>query len=144
MKKSLVQIQNGELSSQDAEAIMKSIVLDLKIMNATIKDLFLNLEIKKNENLHIKKTFYNTFTQKYWSGITVFIDKITTLFISKKELSKNEKKIVRKLIELREENKNILIFQDTDFSSEEDMKKYLKNSIENIQKIINEIKSLSR
>jgi len=65
MKKSLVQIQNGELSSQDAEAIMKSIVLDLKIMNATIKDLFLNLEIKKNENLHIKKTFYNTFTQKY-------------------------------------------------------------------------------
>lgn len=144
MKNRLIEIQNGAFNSQQAQEIMTSIVIDLKIINSTIKKLFYNLELERSEKLRIKKVYYTTFTQNYKAGISQFIDKITIIFLKKDSLSRNERNIVRKLVELREENKKLIDFPNILFNSEEDMQSYLKETILTIQSIIFKIVELSR
>ena len=143
MSFSLKEIQDKNLSSENATEIMQSIVTDLKTLNSRMKVyLEQQKEIHEKEILRQKLQYIQVGT-RISKILDSLINTLTQTLIKKETLSKKEKKIVQSLLNIRTENNKIKDFSSTNFWSKEEMKSYFQNIIQNIRNEILLIKKLS-
>lgn len=143
MERALEKIQTQPISQNDANAIMQSIVSDIKILNTRMKVYLEQEQFLAEQRLQEQKNKYIKVGTQISKLLESFIEKMTAQLIKKQELSKKEKEIVRSLLRIREQNEKIRSFSKKEFSSPEDMKSYLQSIIEQIRKEIYTIKQLT-
>ena len=69
---------------------------------------------------------------------------MTNTLVHKKNLSSNEREIVRSLVRIRDENMRLKHSQNRSFSSLSEIKTYYQSIIENIRREIRTIKTLAQ
>ena len=143
MSERITQLQAGYIKWSESEELIKSIVTDLKNLNTAIK-IYTNKEEEEIQFLLQKKQEqYIIFSQNFSSAIDNFIGKVTKVLIKKETLSENQKDIVRILVMIRNENQTIKNFKSQRFSTEEEMKAYLRGSINKIQSHFQALKEIN-
>lgn len=126
------------------ESHMLEIVKDIKIINVRMKEYLKEEQKIFQQKLEQKKQNYITS----WNRLSLILDtlesRLTSVLIKRKELSNNEKVIVKSLVRIRKENEKIKNFQNITFISEAEMKLYFKNIIIVLKKEILILKNASR
>lgn len=143
MASALERIQTRSVSEYDATRVMKNIVEDIKVLNIRMKVYLEQEELILQEKLQTQAQKFNLIGTKISVLLEDFIEKMTSILIKKSSLTSNDTSIIRSLVKIRDENKRIRNFSTVIFSSEEDMKSYFQNIIENIRREMQNIKNLS-
>lgn len=144
MKNMLSYIEDNKVIWSDTWGYMNEIIQDLKKLNTDLKIYFEQRELELVIKLQNEKKKYTIFVQKLDIILEDFISKLTKVLIQQDTLSPSEKEIVRKLILLNQEKNELSQFWNTHFDRSEDMRKFLREKIKNIQEIIFDIKNLAR
>jgi len=140
----LGQIQETYIDGEIVEDLMNSIVKDLKFLNSRIK-IYMQQEeeIYSEEVLKIRLQYALIGRKISWT-LDQIVTRFTEVLIRKENLSKNEEEIVKVLVKIRNESSKLKNLWSTSFQTKEEMKNYVKKSIESIRQYIGKLKELTR
>ena len=140
----LGQIQETYIDGEIVEDLMNSIVKDLKFLNSRIK-IYMEQEeeIYSEEVLKIRLQYALIGRKISWT-LDQIVTRFTEVLIRKENLSKNEEEIVKVLVKIRNESSKLKNLWSTSFQTKEEMKNYVKKSIESIRQYIGKLKELTR
>ncbi len=135
-------IENSQLSDSEANIEMKKIVSELKKLNTHLRSYLEDVQIAHSLYLKVQKNRYLQYIQKISKLLDWLIEWLSTPLLHKTSLSPSEREVVQSLIRIQEQNKKLKQFSQNNFLSQEDMKQFLQDIINNIRNEIKRIKTI--
>lgn len=142
MSENLYKIQNNQVSNTQAQKIIPQVVSDLKIINTRMKVFLEQEKLLYQQKLQKKQLVLSEIGKKVSQTLDKLLLSLSTKLLDKEVLSEKEKKLVKILVTLREQNNKMKAFSNINFETEDEMKNYLKEVISSIRSEFKTIKSL--
>ncbi len=135
-------IQNTDISKNEAEKVMKNIISELKILNVKIKILFKQEKEKREEKEEIIKQNYYNLSNKISTQLFKITKKLKDNINKKSNILQRDEKILVFIKSLEKEWEILKNLEKINIVNNEELRKYILSILKNIKRIISEIKKL--